>query len=335
MSRVSYFQRFSQRENHATNNTLLLIRHFYQSSPDKIERLFSELVEGEDLEVGLTFEQQIKLPDSSSIPDAHISQKPLEIYFETKRGGNLDHDQIKRHIDSISKKERIHAKKILIGLTKTPIDKGTENELIEIAKKKGVIFVATTFKDIVSQLEKVRLDHETSLKEILEDYEEFLKEEDLLETGEIMFVPPCGTSYDENVDLRLYFCPPHRPARTHAKFIGLYRDKCIGHVAEIKTIVRGSVIDGEFQETEVEKGKLTEDERDRIERASVVCTYYPDVGLGETRYYLFDEIFKTEMIKVTKGGIQGPRMFNLSELLETERSLSAVEVAEQLRNRTF
>lgn len=59
MSRVSYFQRFSQRENHATNNTLLLLRHLYQSSPFKIGRVLTSLVEAE-LSIGLMFEQQIR-----------------------------------------------------------------------------------------------------------------------------------------------------------------------------------------------------------------------------------------------------------------------------------
>ena len=39
LSRVSHFQRFSQPENHATNNTLLVLRYFYQSSPFKIQRV--------------------------------------------------------------------------------------------------------------------------------------------------------------------------------------------------------------------------------------------------------------------------------------------------------
>jgi hypothetical protein len=52
MSRVSYFQRFSQRENHATNNTLLMLRQFYESSPFKIERVLNSLTD-EDLPIGL------------------------------------------------------------------------------------------------------------------------------------------------------------------------------------------------------------------------------------------------------------------------------------------
>jgi hypothetical protein len=59
MSRVSHFQRFSQPENHATNNTLLAFRFFYQSSPFKLQRVLTSLLES-DLSIGLTFEQQIK-----------------------------------------------------------------------------------------------------------------------------------------------------------------------------------------------------------------------------------------------------------------------------------
>jgi hypothetical protein len=99
LSRVSHFQRFSQPENHATNNTLLLLRYFYQSSPFKIQSLLTSLLET-DLSIGLTFEQQIK--GDASVPDALITQEPMRIFIETKRGGDLDSDQIRRHFKSIA-----------------------------------------------------------------------------------------------------------------------------------------------------------------------------------------------------------------------------------------
>src|ERR1035441_8893207 len=118
MSRVSHFQRFSQPENHATNNTLLLLRYFYQSSPFKIQKVLTSLLETE-LSIGLTFEQHIR--GDASVPDALIKQEPLRIFIETKRGGDLDSDQIRRHFKSIVKREagtsRVEGA-ILIGLTK-------------------------------------------------------------------------------------------------------------------------------------------------------------------------------------------------------------------------
>ena len=80
MSRVSHFQRFSQPENHATNNTLLLLRYFYQSSPFKIQSVLTSLLDAE-LSIGLTFEQQIR--GDASVPDALITQEPMRIFIET------------------------------------------------------------------------------------------------------------------------------------------------------------------------------------------------------------------------------------------------------------
>ncbi len=121
MSRVSHFQRFSQPENHATNNTLLLLRYFYESSPFRIQNVLSSLLES-DLTIGLTFDQQVKR--AASIPDALIEQKPMRIYIETKRGKDLDHGQIRRHFKSIVQNtfgDRCADTTILIGLTKEPI----------------------------------------------------------------------------------------------------------------------------------------------------------------------------------------------------------------------
>ena len=58
MSKVSYFQRFPQKENHAINNTLLVMRHFYQASPQKIEAFLSDLAD-DNFSIGLVFEQHI------------------------------------------------------------------------------------------------------------------------------------------------------------------------------------------------------------------------------------------------------------------------------------
>ena len=99
MSRVSHFQRFSQPENHATNNTLLVLRHFYQSSPFKIQRVLTSLLET-DLSIGLAFEQQVR--GDASVPDALITQQQMRIFIETKRGGDIDPNQIRRHFESIA-----------------------------------------------------------------------------------------------------------------------------------------------------------------------------------------------------------------------------------------
>src|ERR1035438_7346761 len=140
MSRVSHFQRFTQQENHATNNTLLLLRYFYQSSPSKMQNVMNSLL-GTELSIGLTFEQQVRIKGGTGVPDALIKQEPLRIYVETKRGGDLELDQIKRHITTIVGIEAGTNRGggiFLIGLTKEPIADGNRKALAALAASKGI-----------------------------------------------------------------------------------------------------------------------------------------------------------------------------------------------------
>jgi len=333
MSRVSYFQRFSQRENHATNNTLLVIRHFYQHSPQKVEAVLSALAEDE-LSVGLSFEQQIK--SQASVPDALISQRALEIYFETKRGGDLDKDQIARHMDSIAASKNSTARKILFGLTRTPIAQSDKDYLAKLAK--GITFVPITFADIVGALRSVSEPFETELKAVLSDYEEYLVSEELLQIGDILTVVPCGTSIKENVEYRLYFEPADRPSKKRSKFIGFYSQKCVRYLATPVSVITGIQNQDGFNVSNTEFGYLSDDEKKRIEAAIRACAYFPDFAQNEHRYYLFDEVHETAFTKKTKGGIWGTRVFNLSEWLDYDepgKSYSAQEAAELLRGNEF
>ena len=73
MSNVHYFQRFSQRENVDTNNTLLLLSRIQVSDPRLLRNVLAELFADIELgrpgfEVGVQFSQQTSAP-SGSVPD--------------------------------------------------------------------------------------------------------------------------------------------------------------------------------------------------------------------------------------------------------------------------
>lgn len=335
MSRVSYFPRFSQKENHATNNTLLVMRHFYQASPQKIEAVLTELAD-ENFSIGLVFEQQIKL--SNSVPDALISQLPMDIFFETKRGGDLDQNQLEQHILSISQSVTHTSRKILFGLTKTPIDRDIQEQLESKAKFHKILFIAITFADIVRSLRSCCESHEIALCNILADYEEYLTEEGLLQIGDVMSVVPCGKSMTENVKHRLYFELSTQPSKSQSRFMGLYSQKCIKHLADIHTVVSGVMQDGKFVVSKTEKGQLSDQEQGRIKAAIQEYTYFGNFALNEHRYYLFNEIHETDIRKTTKGGIWGARVFNLSKWLdynEPTKEYSVKEAAERLKGEEF
>ena len=332
MSKISYFQRYSQRENHTTNNTLLIMRHFYQASPQKISTVLSNLANDIELPVGLVFQQQVRL--TAGIPDALISQTPLDIYIETKRVGQLDQEQIERYIDSIRNDSKI--KTVLFGLTRMAIEREIRDKLGRKASKKNIVFVPITFADIVRELNSVCESHESALKEILLDYEDYLKDEDLLPVGDLMSVFPCGTSIEENVKHQLYFEPPSRRTKKASKFIGLYHRKSIRHLASIKTVVVGVRDKDGFSVTDTEKGTLSDKERDRIKGAMSDCIYY-NLAQGKHRYYLFGDMCQTNFIKSSKYALRNRRDLNLAQWLDYEKKkeYSAKEVADCLRGKEF
>ena len=86
MSEISYFQKYTQQENHITNNTLLMFRHLYRHNPLGFERFLNNMIDDEKLEIGLVFQQQVRA--KKSVPDGIISQEPFNIYIEAKVGGN-------------------------------------------------------------------------------------------------------------------------------------------------------------------------------------------------------------------------------------------------------
>ena len=311
MSRISYFQRFSQKENHATNNVLLILRRFYEESPFKIERVFSSLLD-EEIQIGLTFTQQIK--GASSVPDALVAQSALRVYFETKRGGDLDQNQIKRHIDTIGKDQAEGQTAILIGLTKEPIARNAFDGLKAMSKSSGVLFAAVTFSQIVDALREECDEFERDLIAVVEDFEQYLAEEALLEErSHVIPVFACGTSYAENRRFGLYYEPPNRPCKRNNRFIGIYADKSVSLIGELEAIAVTAYKDAELSITP-EAGKLTDAHKERIKKVIEETDYY-DLDAEPHRFYLVNDFIDTDIRKTSPGGIRGIRYLDLRKLL--------------------
>jgi hypothetical protein len=337
VSRVSHFQRFSQPENHATNNTLLLLRYFYQRSPFKIQSVLTSLLETE-LSIGLTFDQQIR--GDASVPDALIKQEPMRIFIETKRGGNLDSDQIRRHLTSIAQHSARTSRgeeTILIGLTKEPIADSDRKALGADAALKGITFTAVTFSQIVEGLRAQCADFEQELLSIVEDYEDYLAEEGLLEErNQWLVVFPCGTSIAENARFGLYYEPPSRPCKRNYRFIGVYNRKTVAYVGTVEAVAVASCGDGVISFNE-EAGLLTDGHRKRITGAIEETPYY-DLKGNPHRYYLVDSFVPTEARKTSSGGIMSLRYLDLSKIVRTynpRKDYTSEELAAALKGTTW
>ena len=332
MSRVSYFQRFSQAENHATNNTLLVLRYFYQSSPFKIQRALTELVE-KDLSIGLSFQQQVR--GELSVPDALITQEPLHIYVETKRGGQLDADQIQRHLQTIAT-SGTRGGEILIGLTKEQIAEADRKALVANAAAEGIAFAAVTFSQVAEALRQQCAPHESELLAIVEDYEIYLSDERLTEEREKWLVVfPCGTSVAENVRFGLYYEPPSRPCKRYS-FIGVYNRKVVAYVGKVEAIAVATFKDSGVDFVE-EEGKLTDEHKQRI-KAVVEATPYYDLRAEPNRYYIVDHFLGTDLKKTSSGGIMSYRYLDLSNILPSfnaRKTYSTDEMAAALKGCTW
>jgi hypothetical protein len=335
LSRVSHFQRFSQPENHATNNTLLVLRYFYQSSPFKIERVLSSLLET-DLSIGLTFEQQIR--GDASVPDALIAQESMKIFIETKRGGFLDADQIRRHLRSIAEHAQGRGEgAILIGLTKEPIAESDRKALAGEAAAQGVTFAAVTFSQVVEALRAQCAEYERELLSIVDDYEGYLAEEGLLEErNQWLVVFPCGTSIAENVRFGIYYEPSSRRCKRNYRFIGTYTQKTVTYVGTVEAIAVASFEGGEFGFVE-ESGTLDDDRRKRIVDTVEQTPYY-ELKSSPHRYYLVDSFVPTNARKVSAGGIMGMRYLDLTKLAPVynpRKNYSSAELATLLKTATW
>ena len=113
MSQISHFQVYSQRENHVTNNTLLMLRHVYRVSTALFESVLQSCIDDCNFSIGPQFVQQQR--ESDSVPDALISQKPFNLYIEAKPFIGLGDDQIVRHLKSIQSKKNLGDTTVFFG----------------------------------------------------------------------------------------------------------------------------------------------------------------------------------------------------------------------------
>jgi hypothetical protein len=329
-SEISFFQRYSQQENHVTNNTALLLKHIYQTSPLKLQNVLRQIVDSDFVCVGPTFVQQQR--SKRSTPDASIAQPGWQNIIETKLTPHLDEDQIHRHFDGVHK--RPGEPVCVIGLTTAMGDQASLSRLTDAAGRAGIIFSWRTFSELAEIVAGVPEPHETALREIIADYINFLHAAGVIDApDDRIYVVPCGTSYEDNLRFGLYYHGAERPYR-RAKYLGIYRRRCVSLIGEVSAIAICNYRGGKL-EAQAEYGTLTEDHRQRIVDVIEATTYY-DIKTGH-RFFVTEGFAKTAINKATSGGIMGPRYLSISQLLQSKMSPSArlEEVAQALQTTTF
>lgn len=333
MAGVTYFQRYAQRENHVTNNTLLVLRHLYEAGPAKLQQVLRELLGDDQLSLGPTFTQQVR--GAHSIPDALIEQQPVRVYFETKLTQALDLDQLRRHIESIAGTAG-HQEAVLIGLSTAPMLKRDEDAVAEWGKRHSVVFRSVSFMQLAEAVQGACPEHDAVLKAVVGDFVDFLAGEGLLHASDDwMLVVPCGVSYDENQRYGIYYDGAQRPSRSPCRYLGAYKDKRVSLVGEIQAVVIARLEAGEVVVVSKERGEATPEMLDRVRQIIEATTVY-DLRSQDHRYYVVDRFELTDLRKVTKGPVRGAQYLQLSPILGPGVKVQgAGQLAEALSGKAF
>ena len=326
MSEVSYFQRYSQPENLVTNNTLLVLRHVYNHSPFKLQKLLDELIGEDKIKVGVFFNQQTKSENSNSIPDGAIKQNSFNIIIETKTYSKLNKPQLIKHLEGLQKDNSF-----LIGLT-TEEQKATDFDMEEI-QIDFPNFVNVTYSQLVEALDKNTALYETELRQIVEDYIDYIKAQGLInQKHNQLFAIACGKTIDENLGYNLYYEPLERRNKfLNCKFIGLYYNKRVNYIGEIiATIGKEAGVDS----LHIEHSTEGNNNQYLLLVKNLIETKKHEYFNKPQRFYIVKDFHKTEYIKQSKNPIRSIKYFDL-EKYGIMIPKDAEQLAHILKGKTF
>lgn len=333
--KIHYFQRYHEKENVATANTMLLLSRLYSYSSDKFFRFLKSEFFSDAFEPEIVFNLQEKSVDS--IPDATITQKSFKIVVETKMSDWFYTDQLLRHLKSFSDEKYKVMITLAPELMKSEKKKEFEDHLKEFNATQTylVMHVNTTFEGIIDAIRDVIDDKDYEMQEVLDDYLNYCYNDKLIivsDSWKRMRVQLAGTTFEFNVSENLYYDNIERGFSAH-DYLGLYKEKSVRDIGKITAIIT-AVTTEDGIEYKAELGKLTGERKQQIARAIEDGKNYGYV-LDATRYFFVEKFYETDFKKITPRAPMGSRVFDLTQILETENLPETQEIAELLKVKTW
>lgn len=314
MPKIHYFQRYSQPENAVTNNTLQLLARIYNYSPLKLSQLLTDLIGDESIEIGVEIGQQSR--GKHSVPDAHLIQRSFKILVEAKVDSGINFDQLIRHSRNFTDEK----KKILLLLTIAKAPNDLVVRMHNDLKPEGIIFKSITYEDICKSATGLFMSHETDIKEIIDDYLEYCSDLRLIDySSYFMRITPCGVTHRLNRKYAIYYMPSDRGYSKH-KYVGIYKNKKVDAFFEIDSVFDVEYDGSKFAKILVEERNTDEYDQkimDMIAEAKNECGHLVSTG---HRFFCGKEIYETEYIKESSGGIMGARFHNMKEVAKSYHS---------------
>jgi hypothetical protein len=331
---IHYFQRYHTKENVDTANAMLLLSRLYSFSTTKFFAFLGKILP-DNAEVELMFNLQEKSKDS--IPDATITQSSFKVVVETKLYGNFDINQLESHLQSFKGEDY----KVLLTLDPNKIDDKTKQMINQkvnsynTQNNSNIIHFHVTFEELVDMVKEVVDEQDYELLEVLEDYKEYCYTGGLIpDDWKRMRVQLAGTTLEINKELNLYYDNAGRGFSGH-EYLGLYSQKAVRAIGKISAIVT-ALPDQNGLETNLEKGKLTDEMKERILVAIEDSKKYGYALTSEKhRFFFVDKFYDTFYEKQTPYAPRGSRMFDLTEVLEIDKLPQIPEIAELLKEKKW
>lgn len=336
--KIHYFQRYHEKENVATANTMLLLSRLYSYSSDKFFRFLKSQYFSDSFDPEIIFTLQEKSVDS--IPDATITQESFKIVVETKMSDWFYEDQLLRHLNSFHDEKY----KVLITLAPEPMDAkkkaAFEEKLQEYNRRqaRSVLHINTTFEKMANAIrEELDEDRDYEMQDVLDDYLEYCYEDGLIpvsDSWKYMRVQLAGTTLDFNVAANVYYDNADRGFRAH-DILGLYKNKSVRAVGKVIARITAVEIEQGVQYN-AEFGELTEERKAAIEKAmDDAASYGYDLRTVEHRYFFVEKFYETDFKKITPRAPMGTRIFDLTQILGTDEIPDMEKLAALLRDKTW
>ncbi len=335
--KIHYFQRYHAKENVATANTMLLLSRLYQYSSDKFFRFLKSEFFSDSFEPEIVFNLQEKSVDS--IPDATITQESFKIVVETKMSDWFYSEQLMKHLNSFSDEKY----KVMITLAPELMAEDKmkifEQQLKEYnsMQSRPVIHINTTFEGVANAIQDVIDDRDYEMQEVLDDYLNYCYNDGLItvsDSWKFMRMQLAGTTLDFNVSEDIYYDNAERGFRAH-DYLSLYKNKSVRAVGKVCARITAVEAEGDLQ-YEAEYGELTEERKSKIHKAIADGIEHGyDLKSIKHRYFFVDKFHETDFKKITPRAPMGTRIFDLSQILETEQLPSTSEIAELLKSKTW
>ena len=315
-----YFQRYHEKENVATANTMLLLSRLYTYSADKFFRLLKSEFFLDSFDPEINFEIQAK--SEASVPDAIISQDSFKIVVETKIPSCFNEDQLLRHLRSFNDEKY----KVMLTLASAPMSRNVkssfDSRLDEYNRDQTnqtypIKHVNTTFEKLANAIDELLDDRDYEMQDVLEDYLDYCYRDGLITDSnakKYMRVQPTGESLDFDIQNNIYIVRANRVFKPH-RYLGLYKDKSVRAIGKVNTCVTAAMTDnGVEYDDNTDFNSLTD------ERRAMITHFFAENHLinDRHRFYFVDKFYKTDYRKTSKGGMQSSRIFDLTEILKSD-----------------